>query len=346
MASNKQKRIAGAKGGPGEPRKPVVSDDNLSSNQFLTLIDAISEGEIYGLKDGHKSIYFDNVQLQNADGTYNFKNVTIETRAGTDQADENDEGAIELGGSAVVEDPHTVGIEVKQNFPIVRTIGDSNVDAVRVTIDIPQLQNVNDEGDVLGYVVHLKIEVQYTGGSYTEVVNNVINGRTGDLYQRDYEIALAPDTGAGESFPVQIRVTRISKDSANPRIVDAFSWSSYTEIIKAKLKYPHTALVGLRLDASQFNNVPDRAYLIRGIKIAIPNTATVDQSNGRLIYSGVWGGTFQAAQWCSDPAWILWDLLTNSRYGFGDHITASQLDKFSLRGKSILLGTRKWRTPV
>jgi len=331
MARDKQKRIAGAGGGGSEPRQPIVAADNLSSNQFLTLIDVISEGEIQGLKDGLKSIYFDNVQLQNADGSYNFQNVTIETRAGTDQADD-EQNAIELAGSTDIGDPEIVGIEVKNGFPVVRSITDPNVDAVRVTIDIPQLQNVNNEGDVLGYDIHLKIEVQYTGGAYTEVVNNVISGRTGDLYQRDYEITLAP--GTGESFPAQIRVTRISADSTNPRIVDAFTWSSYTEIIKAKLKYPHTALVGLRLDASQFNNVPERAYLIRGIKIAIPNTATVDQANGRLIYSGVWGGTFQAAQWCSDPAWILWDLLTNSRYGFGDHITASQLDKFSFYAAS------------
>ena len=330
MASNNQKRIAGAGGGGGsQPRQPTVAADNLSSNQFLTLIDVISEGEIEGLKDGAKSVYFDNVQFQNEDGSYNFQNVTVETRSGEDEAQQS---AIEIGGSAAIEDPHIVGIEVKNNFPVVRSITDPNVDAVRVTIDIPQLQNVNDEGDVLGYLIHLEIEVQYTGGTYTQVVNNVINGRTGDLYQRDYEITLAP--GTGESFPAQIRVTRISADSTNPRIVDAFTWSSYTEIIKAKLKYPHTALVGLRLDASQFNNVPERAYLIRGIKIAIPNTATVDQTNGRLIYSGVWGGTFQAAQWCSDPAWILWDLLTNSRYGFGDHITASQLDKFSFYAAS------------
>ena len=80
MASNNQKRIAGAGGGGGsQPRQPTVAADNLSSNQFLTLIDVISEGEIEGLKDGAKSVYFDNVQFQNEDGSYNFQNVTVET---------------------------------------------------------------------------------------------------------------------------------------------------------------------------------------------------------------------------------------------------------------------------
>jgi len=44
MAREKQKRIAGAGGGGSEPRQPTVAADNLSSNQFLTLIDLISEG--------------------------------------------------------------------------------------------------------------------------------------------------------------------------------------------------------------------------------------------------------------------------------------------------------------
>ncbi|MEY3711179.1 MAG: hypothetical protein RLZZ99_1000, partial [Actinomycetota bacterium] len=43
----------------------------------------------------------------------------------------------------------------------------------------------------------------------------------------------------------------------------------------------------------------------------------------------IWNGTFSAAVWTSCPAWILWDLLTSSRYGFGDHIDTSQLDKWA-----------------
>ena len=36
-----------------------------------------------------------------------------------------------------------------------------------------------------------------------------------------------------------------------------------------------------------------------------------------------------AAQWCSCPAMVLLDLLTDTRYGFGNHITDSSLDLFS-----------------
>ena len=66
----------------------------------------------------------------------------------------------------------------------------------------------------------------------------------------------------------------------------------------------------------------------------IPSNATVDNTTGRLIYSGVWNGTFGAAQWTSDPAWCLWDLLVSTRYGFGNHIDATQLDKWAFHSAS------------
>jgi len=46
-----------------------------------------------------------------------------------------------------------------------------------------------------------------------------------------------------------------------------------------------------------------------------------------------------AATWCSCPAMILLDLLTTSRYGFGDHITDSSLDLFSFVNASKFANT-------
>jgi predicted phage tail protein len=82
-----------------------------------------------------------------------------------------------------------------------------------------------------------------------------------------------------------------------------FSWSSYTEIIDAKLTYPNSALVGIRVDAEQFSSIPSRSYLIKGIKVQIPSGATVDSATGRIIYPDnfVWNGTFAAATWTSCP---------------------------------------------
>ncbi|MGA0207881.1 MAG: host specificity protein J [Ilumatobacteraceae bacterium] len=320
-------RIYGAGGGGGgkghsqpAPRTPTTEADSLNSKQYAQVLDLISEGEIEGLKNGHQSIFLDNTPLQNANGTYNFQNVTIATRNGT-------QDQTYIPGTSDVEDEKAVGVEVQYASPIIRSITDTNVNAARITITVPQLQTFTNEGDVLGAQVDLRIYVQYNGGGYQEVIVDTINGRTGDAYQRDYLINLA------SVYPIDIKVERDRPDSTDPKVVNAFVWTSYTEIIYAKLRYPNSALVWLRVDAEQFSRIPSRSYLIRGIKVRIPNNATVDGVTGRLIYAGIWNGTFGAAQWCSDPAWILWDLLT-SRYGFGDHIQAAQLDKFAFYAAS------------
>lgn len=307
---------SGKGGGGGEQRTPIEERDSLDSRQYAQIVDLISEGEIQGLKNGYQSIFLNNTPLQNANGSYNFKNVEVHLRNGT-------QNQSFIPGTSDIEDEKPVSITVEASTPITRTISDTTTNAVRVTITVPQLQQIQDNGDIVGTSVRLQIQIQYNGGGYSVAIDDTISGRTGDAYQRDYLI------GLGGAFPVDVRVVRVTPDSTSSKLANAFSWTSYTEITWAKLRYPNSALVSLRVDAEQFNSIPSRAYLIRGIKVQIPNNATVDQSNGRLIYNGIWNGTFGAAQWTSDPAWVLWDLLTSKRYGFGDHISASQLDKWA-----------------
>ena len=79
--------IIGSGGGKfdgGSSRTPTTAKDSLDSRQYANVIDLISEGEIEGLVDGHKSIFINNTALLNDDGvTYNFTDVTIYTRNGT-----------------------------------------------------------------------------------------------------------------------------------------------------------------------------------------------------------------------------------------------------------------------
>lgn len=313
----------GGKGGGGSSRTPKTAKDSLDSRQYANVIDLISEGEIEGLADGFESIFLNNTPLQNPDGSFNFEDVEIYTRNGTQSQEQ-------IPFTPSVEDEKPVGLTVRKDVPVVRTITDLNVDAVRVTIGIPQLQKIKRKtGDIKGTSVELEISVQYTGGGFTTVVEDLISGRTGDEYKKDYLIELnRPNPGD----IVDIRVTRITDDSESPLLLsNDFTWSSYTEIIWAKLTYPNSALVGIRLDAEQFNSIPTRSYLVKGVKVRIPTGVTVDQDTGRIIYpeNYIWNGTFSAAVWTSCPAWILWDLLTSSRYGFGDHIDTSQLDKWA-----------------
>lgn len=311
----------------------TTAADNLNSKQYLTVVDLISEGEIVGLVNGNKSIYLNNTPLQNANGSYNFVNPQDPSWTSSITKTTGTQTQSYIALTTDIENEIPIGTVVEQAVPIIRTITNPNVDTVRITLSWPQLQLYKTNGDIVGSTVQFIIEVQYAGAGFQQVIGwtngGTVTGRTGDVYQTDFLIAL------NGSFPVDIRVTRSTGDSTNPQLIDAFSWSSYTEITNLKLNYPHSALIAMRLDAEQFNSIPSRAYRVRGVKLSIPSNAIVDSTTGALIYSGTWSGTFATTkQWTSDPAWVLWDLLTSKRYGFGDFISASQLDKWAFLSAS------------
>ena len=315
----------GGKGGGGGGGTPTEAKDNLDSKQFAKVLDLIGEGEISGLVDGAKSIFLNNTPLQSADGTFNFKDVTFEARTGTSNQ-------TNIPITKNVETTKSTGFStVPQSTPKVIQITDSTVDAVSLTITVPSLQSLSDKGDIFGTEVELQIAVQYSGGSYSTVVSGnagTITGRTPDLYQRDYLVNL---DGA---FPVNIKVTRITADSGSSKLANEIQFNSYVEVKYDQRTYANSALVGMKVDAEQFTSIPTRKYLVKGIKVKIPHNATVN-SDGSLAYAGVFNGTLGAAHYTNDPAWCLYDLLTSSRYGLGDHLQDSGLDKFSFYAASV-----------
>jgi len=345
------KIIRGAGGPPPTPPSPTRAPDTLNSRQFASIQDLLSEGEIEGFATPSKAgltkgttaynnaalkdIFLNNTPVLNANANnaspqtadFNFQNVEFTPRFGTSNQ-EHIPGIENAPSSSTT----AVGVTVTNSSPVTRQITNTAVDAAKVTITFPQLQKATDEGDLLGSSVNLKIQVQYNGGGFTDVINDTITGRTADAYQKEYRVSF---TG---SFPVDIRVVRVTADSTSSNLVDAFTWTSLGEIVDDKQRYLNSAYTNLRIDSEQFSSIPKRAFRIRGVKVRIPGagasnsgTPTVDLQTGRIVYpSGyIFNGTMGAAQWCSCPALILLDLLTTERYGFGTHITDSNLDLFS-----------------
>ena len=146
-----------------------------------------------------------------------------------------------------------------------------------------------------------------------------IQGKTTSRYQRDVRI---PVSGSG---PWSIRVRRTVPDSTSSYLQNKTFLDATTEIIEAKLRYPNSAYFAISVDASQFTNVPRRAYHIRGLKVQVPT----NYDPMLRTYTGPWNGTFKTA-WTDNPAWCFYDILTNNRYGLGGFISAAQIDKWSL----------------
>lgn len=300
----------GGSGGGGSSRAPQEAPNTLQSAATARVIDLIGEGPIVGLVDGLKSVYLNDTPLQNDNDSYNFAGVTVTERTGTPIQDH-------IPGFPSVEREVDVGAEVKQAIPIVRTVSNSDVDAVRIKIRVPALSSQNaSNGDINGTSVALAIDVMPSGGSWSEVAQIVISGKTTTAYEAQQRVDL---TGAA---PWLVRVRRVTADSGSAALQNATVFTSYTEIIDAKLTYPNSALIGIQVDARQFGDeVPNRSYDVKGLIIRVPD----NYNPVTRVYTGMWSGAFQLA-WTDNPAWIYYDLATNKRYGAG----MDGVDKWSL----------------
>lgn len=315
-----RKPIKGSGGGGGKSggggTTHVASEDpnTLRSAATARIVDFISAGEIVGLVDGAKSIFFDNTPLQDVNGNYNFAGVTYEQRTGLpDQS--------YISGFPDAENTVSVGAEVTAATPVIRTLA-GPIDAAKVTIRIPQLTSQDtSNGDLHGSTVTFAIYKRINGSStWTLVHNPTITGKTVSPYEVPYRIEL------GGATDWDIKVERQTPDSTAVTLVNKTFWSTTTIITDGKFKYPNAGLVSTAADAQQFgSNIPARSFQVKGIKLQIPS----NYNPTTRVYTGIWDGTFQTA-WSNNPAWVLYYLLTNKLNGLGRSIKAAQVDKWSL----------------
>nr|DAY29000.1 MAG TPA: tail protein [Bacteriophage sp.] len=293
--------------GGGGGHTPVEAKETGRSKQLIKIVEVISEGEIEGLADGLKSVYFNNTPVQNKDGSYNFNNVQIEGRVGSQVQDV-------IAGFNTSEKEISVGTQVKKNLPITRTVTDDKVSRLRLTIGVQSLFKQEENGDTNGAKVNLIITI----GSQTYPVT--INGKYSSQYLQQHTFDNLPPV------PFTVKVERVTEDSQTQRLQNGTIWSSYTEIIDTEFTYPNTALIGVKFDSEQFSSIPTRTYDVLGIKVQVPSN--YDPYTRK--YTGMWDGTFKLS-WTDNPAWVLYDIIIHKRYGTGwEDLPAFTADKWTL----------------
>ena len=326
---------------------PKLPRYQLGSIQRQTVVHVLGEGQISGFPSAsgvHGSTEYTNGSLKDvflngtqflqqsasntnpASSDFNFSDVHFESRLGT-------ANQTHIAGISDIETENTVGVAVTNGSPVSRDISSafSNINAVRVTIGFNALQKFEDNGDISGTSVDIRIQIIQNNGTTTTPIDDRITGKSASAYFRDYRVNIP----SGFSFPITVRVIRDTADSSVTTLQNGTVFSSFTTIIDKQNAYPNTAHVALRVDAEQFPQMPRAMFRVRGVKIKIPHNAT-PRSDGSLTFSGVFNGTLKTAkEYCNCPAWVLYDLLTNERYGFGDHISESQLDKFAFYSASV-----------
>lgn len=310
--------IEGAKGGSSQPHAAVEAPDSLHSIAYARILDLVSEGEIEGFAHGTagmlQDIALDDTPIANADSSLNFKNVKVDSRAGT-------QAQLPMAGFPDVENTTQVNIELKSTAPWTQAISDLTLSAIRITLSVPALSKSNTTtGDITGYSIQYAIDIQTDGGSFYQVLASAFSGKTTSKYQRAHRIDL-PAATTGWT----LRVRRLTANQNLATVADTMMIDYYTEIVDAQLAYPNSAYVGIIVDASQFSSIPRRAFNLLGRIISIPSNYNPTTRQ----YTGVWDGTFTSA-WTNNPAWIFYDLATNSRFGLGQYISASQVNKWNL----------------
>ena len=228
---------------------------------------------------------------------------------------------------------------VKTSQGLSRSITNTDVDKVRVTIQFPILQEIKDDGDIIGAEVKISIRIIENNGTINNpVILDVTNGKATSPYVKDYELIFERTM----NFPLTLSVFRNTDDGTDASLQNSTNWLSYTEINTDTSAYQGFAYVGLRFNAQEFQSYPRRMYRIKGTKIKVPHGTTIDSDNGRVIYPDgyTFNGTFKTdKEWCSDPAWILYDILTTDK-GFGGDdgiVQEENLDVFSFYSASALI---------
>jgi len=121
-------------------------------------------------------------------------------------------------------------------------------------------------------------------------------------------------TGPLEKGKYDIRVSRANAKSTDASVMDTVYLTDVNEIVNDTLSYPNTALLGLRIVLDDtISGVPNVTFM----------------NGGRIINAyGLPGSWATIENWypsaSSNPAWILWDMLTNKRYGAG--VNSARLD--------------------
>ncbi|HJD73594.1 MAG TPA: host specificity protein J [Enterobacter roggenkampii] len=305
------------KGGSNQTRTPVEAPDSIQSIARAKVLIALGEGEFAGGLDGKNIFLGDSssyTPLQNADGSYNFNNVKYEFRSGTQDQDY-------IQGFPGIENELQVSYELKQAVSYVRAVSNTQLSALRIRLGWPTLLLQKNNGDKVGTRVEYAIDLSVDGGPYETVVNGAVDDKTTSLYERSHRVNL-PKASTGW----QLRVRRITPDSTSVNIVDTMRVVAVTEIIDAKLRYVNTALLYVEFDAKQFpNGIPQVVCNPKGRIIRVPDTYDPETRT----YSGTWEGVFKWA-WTDNPAWIYYDIILNERFGLGQRIDATQIDKWEL----------------
>ena len=239
----------------------------------------------------------------------------------------------------------------------VHYIDNSDVNEVIVSINISSLQNTITQGDAIGQniesFIEFRIEYGIVGSVSPTIVDYRIDGRVTSSMKFDLgrnasfidnqnPIILPSST---DGVPRYIKVSKLTGETISPLVSRECYLDSIIEIVNKKFSYPYSAMFYVEVDSRDQDDIPQRSYDVRGKLVNVPsnyrpiiesgidvrytNNPIYPTGQNHLLYSGDWDGNFYQA-WTDNPAWILYDVLTNNVYGAGKYIDNDLINKWNL----------------
>jgi|688.fasta_scaffold55404_4 hypothetical protein len=226
-----------------------------------------------------------------------------------------------------------------------------------------------DAGTPIPSIIRFQIEAGYQDMDGTETVTTSRNYQVKGLVESPVTIDIGREENASSirqysrfilgteniATPIQlppsevgrnrfVRVYRTTYESYSSLIRREISLDKISEIINLPFSYPYSTVCGLKLDARSLSEIPPRSYDARFKKVFVPSNYFPLKANGvdkrfistknlqsprETVYVGNWDGTFKFA-WTDNPAWIIFDLLINRRYGLGNFVSPEQVNFWEL----------------
>lgn len=108
-------------------------------------------------------------------------------------------------------------------------------------------------------------------------------------------------------------------------------WTSLVQHTPIQVGYDYSALAFLEISTKSFPSLPSRSYLVKGIKVQIPNNMSTRSDGSLQVTQGVdFDGTGGETVWTTCPVCIFRHLLLNKRFGAGDFINAENVSWIDL----------------
>ncbi len=212
------------------------------------------------------------------------------------------------------------------------------------------------------------VRVDFSADEWKLAKKEEVEGKIEQGYVRSSTIDLT-DKGFQDKNNFEgwrIRIVRTTPESVTSFLRNQSFVDSIVEVYGTKMRYPYTSMVYSIFDARSFQRLPSRAYDAKLLKVKVPNNynpllksygnsasyagatkiqgiavgaaTNSDTTDGGVTWTRLnenatveWDGNFaEDLIWTDNPAWCFYDLITNPRYGLGEFVDASQIDKWAL----------------